>query len=389
MMPVERGKHMSTFLNTMITQARSDKQTIVLPEGADPRMIEAAREILRNDIAELVILGDENTIAQSGINVEGARIINPATSTYREEFIEQLVELRKHKGMTPEKAAELISDVLYFGVMMVKSGRADGMVAGACHATGDVLRPCLQILKTAPGVKLVSSFFVMVVPNCPYGENGTFMFSDCGLEVQPDAERLAHIAVNTARSWETLMNSEARVALLSHSTKRVGEKRRCEARSSTPARSPTSSHLRYSSTARCSSTPPSSIPSLRRKRRDPCRRKGERAHLPRYRCGQYRLQACSATREGRSLRPHHPRHRSPGERSLPRLHGRRHRWRRRHHLRSSAGSKKIIGEREIYRFAVRTQGEARPSMRLASPCKHGRSGNSARNRDALRQTTAR
>ena len=217
--PVERGKHMSTFLNTMITQARSDKQTIVLPEGADPRTIEAAREILRNDIAELVILGDENAIVQSGIDVEGARIINPATSTYRKEFIEQLVELRKHKGMTPETAAELISDVLYFGVMMVKSGRADGMVAGACHATGDVLRPCLQILKTAPGVKLVSSFFVMVVPNCPYGENGTFMFSDCGLEVQPDAERLAHIAVNTARSWETLMNSEARVALLSHSTK--------------------------------------------------------------------------------------------------------------------------------------------------------------------------
>ena len=210
---------MSTFLNTMITQARSDKQTIVLPEGADPRTIEAAREILRNDIAELVILGDENAIVQSGIDVEGARIINPATSTYRKEFIEQLVELRKHKGMTPETAAELISDVLYFGVMMVKSGRADGMVAGACHATGDVLRPCLQILKTAPGVKLVSSFFVMVVPNCPYGENGTFMFSDCGLEVQPDAERLAHIAVNTARSWETLMNSEARVALLSHSTK--------------------------------------------------------------------------------------------------------------------------------------------------------------------------
>lgn len=210
---------MSTFLNTMITQARSDKQTIVLPEGADPRTIEAAREILRNNIAELVILGDENAIAQSGIDVEGARIINPATSTYREEFIEQLVELRKHKGMTPETAAELISDVLYFGVMMVKSGRADGMVAGACHATGDVLRPCLQILKTASGVKLVSSFFVMVVPNCPYGENGTFMFSDCGLEVQPDAERLAHIAVNTARSWETLMNSEARVALLSHSTK--------------------------------------------------------------------------------------------------------------------------------------------------------------------------
>ncbi len=226
--PVERGKHMSTFLNTMITQARSDKQTIVLPEGADPRTIEAAREILRNDIAELVILGDENAIAQSGIDVEGARIINPATSTYREEFIEQLVELRKHKGMTPEKAAELISDVLYFGVMMVKSGRADGMVAGACHATGDVLRPGLQILKTAPGVKLVSSFFVMVVPNCPYGENGTFMFSDCGLEVQPDAgEARPHRREHRTVVGNTHEQRGARRPAVAFD-ERVGEKRRCE-----------------------------------------------------------------------------------------------------------------------------------------------------------------
>lgn len=210
---------MSTFLNTMIEQARTDRQTIVLPEGSDPRTLEAAREIIEKDIADLIILGDETAIEQSGIALSGAKIVDPATSPYREEFIDQLVELRRHKGMTPEKATELMSDVLYFGVMMVKSGRADGMVAGACHATGDVLRPCLQILKTAPGVKLVSSFFVMVVPDCPYGENGTFMFSDCGLEVQPDAERLAHIAVNTARSWNTLMKTEPRVALLSHSTK--------------------------------------------------------------------------------------------------------------------------------------------------------------------------
>ena len=111
-----------------------------------------------------------------------------------------------------------MDDVLYFGVMMVKMGRADGMVAGACHATGDVLRPCLQILKTAPGVALVSSFFVMVVPNCEMGEAGTFIFSDCGLEVQPDAERLAHIAVNSAKSWRTLLGTEPKVALLSHST---------------------------------------------------------------------------------------------------------------------------------------------------------------------------
>ena len=111
-----------------------------------------------------------------------------------------------------------MDDVLYFGVMMVKRGLADGMVAGACHATGDVLRPCLQILKTAPGVKLVSSFFVMVVPDCDLGQDGTFLFSDCGLEVQPDAEKLAHIAVNSARSWKALMGTEPAVALLSHST---------------------------------------------------------------------------------------------------------------------------------------------------------------------------
>ena len=108
--------------------------------------------------------------------------------------------------------------MLFFGVLMVKTGRADGMVSGACHSTGDVLRPSLQILKTAPGVKLVSSFFIMVVPNCEYGQNGTFLFSDCGLEIQPDAEKLAHIAVNSAQSWKTLIGTEPVVAMLSHST---------------------------------------------------------------------------------------------------------------------------------------------------------------------------
>ncbi len=111
-----------------------------------------------------------------------------------------------------------MDDVLYFGVMMVKAGLADGMVAGAAHATSDVLRPCLQILKTAPGIKLVSAFFLMVVPDCDYGENGTFIFADSGLEVQPDAERLAHIALSSAKSWEVLVQTEPVVAMLSHST---------------------------------------------------------------------------------------------------------------------------------------------------------------------------
>ena len=195
---------MSTFLKTMFDRARSDKQTIVLPEGDDERTLKAAEQIIAEGVADLVILGDAEAIAASPYALAG--------------MAHELYELRKHKGMTEEQALALMDDVLYFGVMMVKTGHADGMVAGACHATGDVLRPCLQILKTAPGVKLVSSFFVMVVPDCDLGQDGTFIFSDCGLEVQPDAERLAHIAVNSARSWRSLMGTEPSVALLSHST---------------------------------------------------------------------------------------------------------------------------------------------------------------------------
>lgn len=209
---------MSTFLQTMIERAKSDKQTIVLPEGNDERTLAAAEKILALGIADLIILGDEDAIRQSSYTLDGARIINLADAPMRGELASRLYELRKHKGMTPEDADALIADVLYFGVMMVKEGYADGMVAGACHATGDVLRPCLQILKTAPGVKLVSSFFVMVVPDCDLGQDGTFIFSDCGLEVQPDSERLAHIAVNSAKSWKTLIGTEPAVSMLSHSS---------------------------------------------------------------------------------------------------------------------------------------------------------------------------
>lgn len=209
---------MSSFLETMLARAKADRQTIVLPEGDDERTLAAAERILADDVADLVILGDADAIAASPYALEGARIVDPRTSELRAGFAERLYELRKAKGMTPEQAMDLMDNVLYFGVMMVKSGDADGMVAGACHATGDVLRPCLQILKTAPGVKLVSSFFVMVVPDCDLGQQGTFLFSDCGLEVQPDAEKLAHIAVNSAKSWKTLMGTEPSVALLSHSS---------------------------------------------------------------------------------------------------------------------------------------------------------------------------
>ena len=209
---------MSSFLDTMLERAKADKQTIVLPEGDDPRTLEAAETILAQGVANLIILGNVAAIKESGRALDGATLIDPQDSDLHDEFANTLYELRKHKGMTLEQAAEKVRDVLFFGVLMVKTGRADGMVSGACHSTGDVLRPSLQILKTAPGVKLVSSFFIMVVPNCEYGQNGTFLFSDCGLEIQPDAEKLAHIAVNSAKSWKNLIGTDPVVAMLSHST---------------------------------------------------------------------------------------------------------------------------------------------------------------------------
>ncbi|QKF06942.1 phosphate acetyltransferase [Berryella wangjianweii] len=214
-----KGARVSRFLDSMVTRAQADLRTIVLPEGNDPRTLEAAEAILRQGVARLIILGDAGRIAASGRDLTGAEVIDPTSYERADELAALLLELRRAKGMTSEKARELVRDVLYLGVLMVKAGIAEGMVAGACHATGDVLRPSLQILKTAPGAALASSFFIMTVPDSDLGSEGTFLFSDCGLEVQPSAERLAHIAVSSARSWEALTGRPASVALLSHSTK--------------------------------------------------------------------------------------------------------------------------------------------------------------------------
>lgn len=209
---------MSTFLDTMFSKAKSDIKTIVLPEGNDIRTLEAAQNALQQNISRIIILGDEARIKESAYALEGAIIIDPKTSELRDELASNLFELRKKKGITLENAYQLLDNELYFGVMLVKLGYADGMVSGACHSTADVLRPSLQILKTAPGVKLVSSFFIMIVPDCELGNHGVFMFSDCGLEVQPDAEKLAHIAIATAQSWKSFFSEEPQVALLSHSS---------------------------------------------------------------------------------------------------------------------------------------------------------------------------
>ena len=210
---------MSAFLDKIIDKAKSDKKTIVMAEGNDPRTLEAAEKVLERGIANIVIVGNEDEIKSSGKKLDGATIMDPKNSELHDEFANELYELRKEKGMTPEKASDAVEDDLFFGTMLIKTGHADGMVAGACHATSDVLRPALQILKTAPGVKYVSSYFVMIVPNCDYGEQGAFVFSDCGLEPMPDVDKLANIAVNSAKSFENVIGAEPRVAMLSHSTK--------------------------------------------------------------------------------------------------------------------------------------------------------------------------
>ena len=209
---------MASFIDTLIDRAKADKKTIVLPEGNDERILEAAQEALAQGIANIIILGDADEISAKGYNLEGATIIDPATSDKQEEFAELLYELRKAKGMTPEEAKELVKDPIHFAVLMVKSGLCDGLVGGACHATIKILSPSLKIIKTAPGEPMVSSFFIMDVPGSEFGENGLFLFADCALEIQPTSEKLAHIANQTDKSFKRLIGDDPRIALLSHSS---------------------------------------------------------------------------------------------------------------------------------------------------------------------------
>ena len=178
------------FIDEIKARAKVCKKTIVLPETEDERTYKAAEAVLKEGIADLVLVGSKEEIEKNKgtYDISGAAIVDPATDARTEGYIAKLVELRQKKGMTPEQAKELLlNNYLYYGVMMVKMGDADGMVSGACHSTADTLRPCLQILKTKPGTKLVSAFFLMVVPDCDMGADGTFVFADAGLEQNPDS----------------------------------------------------------------------------------------------------------------------------------------------------------------------------------------------------------
>ena len=211
-----------SFIDGIKERARKDKKVIVLPESEDVRTYAAIEKVLQEGTADIILIANDKIVAEkgAGFNIEGAKIVDPDHFERMDEYIDTLVELRKKKGMTREEASKILHEsYTYFAVMMVKMGDADGMVSGACHSTADTLRPSLQILKTKPGIKLVSAFFVIVVPDCDMGENGTFIFADSGMEQNPDPERLAAIAGCSAESFELLVEAEPRVAMLSHSTK--------------------------------------------------------------------------------------------------------------------------------------------------------------------------
>ena len=211
-----------SFIDDIKIRAKQNIKTIILPESNDIRVLKATEQVFKEGFADIILIGNKEEITRlaknNNIDVSNAKIIDPITSNKFSQYANKLYELRKDKGMTLDKAKELIKDNVYFGMMMVKLGDADGLVSGACHSTSDTLRPALQILKTAPGTKLVSAFFLMVVPNCEYGENGTFIFADSGLNEYPDAEALSEIAISSSKSFKQLVGAEPRVAMLSYST---------------------------------------------------------------------------------------------------------------------------------------------------------------------------
>ena len=209
-----------SLLQSVREKAKLAGKTIVLAEGEEKRGLDAAKEILAEKVAKLILIGRREVIAEKAeFDVNQITIVDP-TKDDLGEYSELLYELRKAKGMEKEQAEKLVKNPLYLGVMLVKTGKADGMVAGSVNSTGDTLRPALQIIKTAPGIKTVSSCFIMVLPEgCKYGENGVMVFGDCAVNIAPDAEQLASIAIASADTAKKIAGIDPKVAMLSFSTK--------------------------------------------------------------------------------------------------------------------------------------------------------------------------
>lgn len=212
------------FISKIKAKARENKQRIVLPEGTEPRTLEAANILIEEGIADIILIGNPDTInkmaSESGFsNINKAKIVNPLDHEKRDLYIDMLVEIRKKKGLTKEAAAELLNDPLYLAVMMIKNGDADGEVAGADNATGDVLRPAFQIVKTKPGISVVSGAFFMIVDDKSFGEDGIITFADCAVHPNPTAQELAEIAVASGETTKAIAGFEPRIAMLSFSTK--------------------------------------------------------------------------------------------------------------------------------------------------------------------------
>jgi len=211
------------LLNQIKEQARKLNRTIVLPEGEEIRTLKATDIILKEGIAKIVLLGDPGKIAHEaekcGAKIEGAEVINPKTSGKRDTYAEMMVEIRRKKGLTKEEALEMLNDPLVYGPMMIKAGDADGEIAGAINATGDVLRPAFQFVKTMPGVSVVSGAFMMFLKDKSFGHDGVLVFADCAVMPDPDAQQLAEIAVTTAKTANAIVGMDPKVAMLSFSTK--------------------------------------------------------------------------------------------------------------------------------------------------------------------------
>jgi len=211
-----------SFIDEIKQRAKNEIKSIVLPEATDVRILEAAQIVKSEGYAKVILVGEEEKVRaiakENGIDIGDTKIVDPTKSENINEYANTLYELRKAKGMTEEQAKELVLDPVYYGMLMVKLGEADGLVSGAAHSTSDTLRPALQILRTSPGTKLVSAFFIMVVPDCEYGANGTFVFADSGLNEEPNADALSEIAISSSKSFEQLVGEQAKVAMLSYST---------------------------------------------------------------------------------------------------------------------------------------------------------------------------